>query len=690
MRIALAAFLSLLAGNAWGQAAVQQVGPATKYDATGWIQDHQIESSSKMFGDNKRGFNSFHVYDSGKEQGVCVEDKLTSGPFHQLCLGHDSSGNAVISSNPGNGATGAGLNFTINGNTYPFDNLLSGAVTITGLVQVPSNSSLLAIPTSQLSNVYRAGFYNPGDGGDAWYSLSNAPCALSSGNGDNGSQVKASNGNCWIANVPPTGWRPEMFGAVRNGTTNVAASVQAAANAAQGGRLNFGPYWYCVGTPISIKDNTRVEGVGRGDWGNAVAGLRACAQNMTSVLTLGNSVYVGHLHIAGANAGVNTSGVGIATPSGVRHIVIDNVWLDGSCVGTTLNGNTLTITDSYITGQQGAGCGGIMVGNLTTGTLTSDVRIRGVTISTAQTNQADYDTFIADCGGCSIDGYSDFLFAKRGFVIEPGAGQAVKGGFFNNSALGDSNTEYATTINTANSSAVVADITFSASWSASSAGNAGVMIANNSNGVVSNISFLGHRAYNNVGWGYVLYPGITNVRISDNQFCNNGQGGADSADILLQSGVSKIQLVGNHHQGLCGWPPSLYEPTWGVYLAGNNSNIIITGNNLTGSSSTHIYGTPVGDSLIASNLGIEGGFASTASSGGTLSLSSVWPRWGITNTAAISNITGGWNSRSVMLYPAAGVISFTTGGNICNAMTSPAGSYVIASYDIGSTCWLLK
>jgi hypothetical protein len=90
-------FLVMLLGStaAWAQGAVQQVGPATVFDLTSWIRDHQIQSVSKAFNDEGRGVNPFHVFDNGGV-GLCFENVTTSGSYQatQLCIGH--SGNSPI------------------------------------------------------------------------------------------------------------------------------------------------------------------------------------------------------------------------------------------------------------------------------------------------------------------------------------------------------------------------------------------------------------------------------------------------------------------------------------------------------------------------------------------------------------------------------------------------------------------
>lgn len=127
-RLLAALALTLLPSLALAQGAVQQVGPATKFDPTGFIGDHQIESASKMFNDNARGLNPAHTFDN-KGQGSCWEDALTSGPYHQVCITHDSAGNALLTTTPQNGATGSSFNISINGSIYPVGGTPGGNVT---------------------------------------------------------------------------------------------------------------------------------------------------------------------------------------------------------------------------------------------------------------------------------------------------------------------------------------------------------------------------------------------------------------------------------------------------------------------------------------------------------------------------------------------------------------------------------
>jgi hypothetical protein len=92
---------------------------------------------------------------------------------------------------------------------------------------VPTLAALKALPSTQTSFINRQGFTSIGDGGAAFYRSSSSPCSLNTGLGDDGSQVRAANGGCWLL-IPPTGpTNIRVFGAVCDGTTNDAAKFSA-------------------------------------------------------------------------------------------------------------------------------------------------------------------------------------------------------------------------------------------------------------------------------------------------------------------------------------------------------------------------------------------------------------------------------------------------------------------------------
>ena len=87
----------------------------------------------------------------------------------------------------------------------------TGATTAPGaalnLSVLPHVSNLAALKASSVvaPTVVRDGYTSAGDGGAGVYNYSSSPCSIGSGAGDNGSQVIASDGKCWLLDA---GQRP--------------------------------------------------------------------------------------------------------------------------------------------------------------------------------------------------------------------------------------------------------------------------------------------------------------------------------------------------------------------------------------------------------------------------------------------------------------------------------------------------
>lgn len=100
---------------------------------------------------------------------------------------------------------------------------------------VPTNAALRALSTATTSTVTRLGFYASGDAPPLVYTASGSACALSAGNGDNGSQVKSADSKCWIANFSGRadarqwGVKPDA-GTTDNSTTMANAAAWVAAS----------------------------------------------------------------------------------------------------------------------------------------------------------------------------------------------------------------------------------------------------------------------------------------------------------------------------------------------------------------------------------------------------------------------------------------------------------------------------
>jgi hypothetical protein len=94
-------------------------------------------------------------------------------------------------------------------------------------------ASIAAHPTGVWRDDYAAGNGAP----PLHYRPSSTNCTLNSGAGDNGSQVPAAGGGCWLAVFPPSGIDIREFGADSTGTKDSAPPIGAAAIAAGSGTV---------------------------------------------------------------------------------------------------------------------------------------------------------------------------------------------------------------------------------------------------------------------------------------------------------------------------------------------------------------------------------------------------------------------------------------------------------------------
>lgn len=125
----LALALCLIPSLAWGQAAVRQDGAVTRDNLAKWSNDHIVKDVGGVTGDNTgHGINPFAVQDSNG-QGICVNSAATSGAYAAFCLGHDSSGNALITIDSYGGAPVGNGFVRLNGTQYPIVGTGAGNVT---------------------------------------------------------------------------------------------------------------------------------------------------------------------------------------------------------------------------------------------------------------------------------------------------------------------------------------------------------------------------------------------------------------------------------------------------------------------------------------------------------------------------------------------------------------------------------
>jgi hypothetical protein len=144
--------------------------------------------------------------------------------------------------------------------------LLAAPAAAQMLPQVTNNSALQALPSRQFPAVYRLGYAAPDDGGAAIYTGSTLACSLNGGNGDNGSQVKAQDGGCWLAKMNNK-FDPRAFGAVCGGA-DVTVPLQATIDAS----LRSGGGTVIIPCPLTIAGQVNV-GVNGTQGGLRIAGI---------------------------------------------------------------------------------------------------------------------------------------------------------------------------------------------------------------------------------------------------------------------------------------------------------------------------------------------------------------------------------------------------------------------------------
>lgn len=112
---------------AQGAPVYQSGGMTAPHDLAKITRNGQLQDVGGLTGDSTgRGANPFAVLDSGG-MGVCANTGLTTGNYRAACLGHDSTGNALLTVDS-YGLSNQSMKVRINGTTYPFPGAGNGNV----------------------------------------------------------------------------------------------------------------------------------------------------------------------------------------------------------------------------------------------------------------------------------------------------------------------------------------------------------------------------------------------------------------------------------------------------------------------------------------------------------------------------------------------------------------------------------
>jgi hypothetical protein len=674
-----------------------------------------LQNSPMMFRGNHRARQGAPVGGAPSGQTVTTGDSVVGGRcdysaptdspdgYYRLCI--DAKTGTIVSD--GTKSPPAPLTFIVNGISYT----VPIQATFTGTdINVPHNVALQALSGTAGQRVLRLGFRAPGDGGMATYNWSASNCTAA----DNGAQIQPSGvTGCWVADFSGYKPTPVIWGAWGNGTTDDTAAVQAAVDALAGKTLYIGPYRYCIGTPgILTYRPINIQGETRSAMADSPAsdkyGFTACALNVT-ILTLGNNgttsssggVIENVLFDAGT-AGANSSGAAIVN-NGTYGNEIRNVRINKACIGIdeqkSQSGRVSGVAIRSEFQPLGANCGGIRIGAASTSAGTVDYHISDVHVDAP----GSWSLLVMDAGGLFVTA-SDFLLSKAyGVWIVPGQNQAVLWMTANHSYLADQSCGSGLLIDTGHSSAVIAGLHFTQTWTASAGtivlgdstcpnGGFGVSIKNSNNGRVDGIHFVGHRSLANSLPGFYIGPATHNVTIDDSVVCGNASSNVNYDGIEIAAGAVEFAIRNSRIGGDCDNTVGVSRQRYGIGFDGSASYYTITGNDLRNNLVAAMGGTvPTADGIIDSNLGLDEQITNVAAAA---TIAAGFPPTVILTggTASIGTVNGLWPGRTINVFARDAAQNFVTGvgGNLCDPLSLVAGSVAILRKIPGANCISVK
>jgi hypothetical protein len=694
----LLVLLVALPSLAYGQGStVYQNGTAVANHISKFVTNGRIADVGTILGDgNGFGVSPFGITD-GNSLGLCSYTGSTqSSAYRSLCLGHDQNGNAILQ------VTGGGsFLIDINGVPLPVPGSASGLPTIA------DNATLTATPHTYAAMLVRQDHTIALGAPPTFYRSSAAPCSLNAGNGDGGSQVKASDGGCWLASFVAIAVDVRIWGASPNNLDNT-AQLEAALNALS----NTGSVMLITGgvyktNGLTASGNVRISQLGQGA-GTSLAnrdcavGLRQLTANQTTLSITGDGVTVDGLCID--NKGLaNTGGAGISLGSG-SNMAVKYVQVSGACIPLDVSGgdsahqNLTTVVDSStFMPADASGCVGVRVGKNSTNGATTNLVINNSNIycfpapNPPSTFHHAEGLLVHDVGAFYMYG-SGIVGCVNGTHVNPLiAGQGVNDMQVNGGVVGDSDSQSSLVIDTGAAGTAVTHMSFNGTWFANHPKFPPypvISIKNTGAGNVGNIRFTGSRILAPEAADGVQALAGRDLTFDNNQICNRGT--VNNFSLLVLGKINRAAIRDNTF-GTCDQQnPGLI--TNGVAFAAGSTfdSVQIVGNTFNSVTNPVLNPSFVpinGIVQVRNNIGIDE-ITPTVPSASAITVP-INPVFYITGTTNIGSLvwSGGATTRTII--PATGA-AFTWGAtNICGTPPAAVANVpLFATYD--GICWRLK
>jgi hypothetical protein len=574
----------------------------------------------------------------------------------------------------------------------PITHAESRPPSVAGPIVVTNNAALKELSGWVNTPVERFSYTSAGDGGLMLYTYSDHACTLNSGGGDDGSQVRSSDGKCWLWQPVGLIVTPQVFGCKGDGVTDDTLCLQRAINAQAGGVLFIIRKTYKVTGGLTITQPIQLIGISRGSGHGIVdpaasgctAGLRIGQANIMLLTITADAAIVDGVCID--SPGVrNNSGTAIYVNA--NNVSLTNNQINGACNGidTTASGSVNNNTGSYIVNNSivpanHSGCNGIRVGDKSTGGATTEIHIAHNEIFCNAALATGM--LLKDAGGVYVQG-NGIVHCSYGTAIIAGANQYADGMFFSGTVVGDSSATGDLLIDTSGSSAIVGQIAITGSWMASATGPS-VAIQNTGGGYIGGIHFAADLIYPRVNQNGVNIVAGNDITIDDSTICSP----AASSHTMIQITTAGSTAIRNSTIGACDRTPGGYAVASGISYMPHSAGVVqILGNSFF-SANTPLFYNPgaLSTAIIANNSGVDNIAGTTIASDATIT-APVNPIFSISGTAVITSMNGGWTGRQMTINPTDS-FSFATGGNIANALTATAGVPIFANFD--GKYWHLK